>query len=223
MAQRKASAYVKIAGICCIGTLLVVGLLFLKSNGKVYAQTFSPGAVRSAKADTAKPDTAQPVAAQSAKADTAKPDTAKADPVKPGTAQSGAGKVIEIKEKMFIAQTNDIYLNPDDYLGKTIRLEGLFKTDYYAGEEAPYCFVLRYGPGCCGYDGSAGFEVAWTPHTAQNDSPANVLAPKYPNEDDWVEAVGTLSSYEEDGYPYIYLQLASLTVKKDRGAEFVSQ
>ncbi|MDR1469245.1 MAG: hypothetical protein LBT00_08120 [Spirochaetaceae bacterium] len=138
---------------------------------------------------------------------------------------TAAGKVIEIKEKLFIAQTNEIYLNSEDYLGKTIRLEGLFKTEQYDGEE-PFCFVLRYGPGCCGYDGTAGFEVAWAPRTAAPNgegSQSNVLAPKYPQEDEWVEAVGTLSSYEEDDYPYIYLQLTSLTVKKDRGAEFVSQ
>ncbi|MDR0638641.1 MAG: hypothetical protein LBG27_07055 [Spirochaetaceae bacterium] len=182
MAKAKASKYVKIAGICCIGTFLIIGGAFLKSK-------------------------------------------AHAEPLSQGAAQSGADKVIEIKEKMFIAQTNDIYLNSEDYLGKTIRLEGLFKTEQYAGEEAaPYCFVLRYGPGCCGYDGSAGFEVAWAPRTGiSNDPQVSVLAPKYPKEDDWVEAVGTLSTYEEDGYPYIYLQLTSLNVKKDRGAEFVSQ
>jgi uncharacterized membrane protein YcgQ (UPF0703/DUF1980 family) len=209
---------------------LVVGLLLLKNNEKVYAQTLSSSPVRLAKADT--PDAAQSGATQPVKADAAqlaKPDAAQSDATQPvkadklDTAQSGAGKVIEIKEKMFIAQTNDIYLNSEDYLGKTIRLEGLFKTEQYAGEEASYCFVIRYGPGCCGYDGTAGFEVAWAPPAVQNDPSANVLAPRYPNEDDWVEAVGTLSSYDEDGYPYIYLQLASLTVKKDRGAEFVSQ
>jgi hypothetical protein len=121
------------------------------------------------------------------------------------------GKIVEIKEKMFIAQTNDVYLNPEDYLGKTIRLEGLFKQEQ--GIETDYCFVIRYGPGCCGYDSNAGFEVAW-------DNPPN--AP-YPSVDDWVEAVGVLKSYEEDGYPYLYLALSSLTVKTQRGAEFVSQ
>jgi hypothetical protein len=119
--------------------------------------------------------------------------------------------VIEIKEKMFIAQTNDVYLNPEDYLGRTIKLEGLFK--YEIGYENTYCFVIRYGPGCCGYDGNAGFEVAW-------DGSKNR---KYPEEDAWVEAVGKLQTYEESGYPYLYLSLDSLTVKKTRGAEFVTQ
>jgi uncharacterized membrane protein YcgQ (UPF0703/DUF1980 family) len=122
------------------------------------------------------------------------------------------GPVIEIKEKLFIAQTNDVYLNPEDYMGKTIKLEGLFKFMQYEDADKSYCFVIRNGPGCCGYDGTAGFEVAWDQKTAP-----------YPKEDDWVEAVGVLDSYEEDGYPYLYLALSSLTVKQERGAEFVTQ
>jgi zinc transport system permease protein len=135
-----------------------------------------------------------------------------------GTAKTNTG-VFEIKEKMFIAQTNDIYLNPQDYVGKTIKLEGLFKLEQYAGGgDAPYCFVIRYGPGCCGYDGNAGFEVAW-------DSFGTIdrTVKKYPREDDWVEAIGELKYYDEDDYPFLYIALSSLKVLDKRGAEFVSQ
>jgi hypothetical protein len=124
-------------------------------------------------------------------------------------------RVIEIKEKMFIAQTNDVYLNQEDYLGKTIKLEGLFKAEQYDKNAPPYCFVLRYGPGCCGSDGNAGFEVAWNKEETASKS--------YPQEDDWVEAVGVLKTYEENGYPYLYLALSSLNVLEKRGAEFVTQ
>jgi zinc transport system permease protein len=132
--------------------------------------------------------------------------------------RNGAGQVVEIKEKLFIAQTNDVYLNAEDYLGKTIKLQGLFKQVQYEIRDEPYCFVLRYGPGCCGYDGSAGFEVAWD--LKSGDAAAEAAFPK---EDDWVEAVGVLKSYEEDGYPYLYIELRSLDVLTARGAEFVSQ
>jgi hypothetical protein len=133
--------------------------------------------------------------------------------LKKGSEAQDPEGIIEIKEKMFIAQTNDVYLNPEDYLGKTIKLEGLFKSEI--GYENTYCFVIRYGPGCCGYDGNAGFEVAW-----DNPSPDQGT---YPEEDAWVEAMGTLKSYDENGFPYLYLSLASMTVKENRGAEFVSQ
>jgi uncharacterized membrane protein YcgQ (UPF0703/DUF1980 family) len=132
----------------------------------------------------------------------------------PALLNSGEKKVTEIKEKMFIAQINDVYSNPEDYIGNTIKLEGLFVSEQY-GENEPYCFVIRYGPGCCGTDGNAGFEVAWNNQDAASKT--------YPDNDDWVEAVGILQTYEEDGYPYLYLALSELTILDERGAEFVTQ
>jgi uncharacterized membrane protein YcgQ (UPF0703/DUF1980 family) len=134
-------------------------------------------------------------------------------------ANDGAASLptLEIKDKMFISQTNDVYLNPEDYMGRRIKLEGLFKTDKYTGSDKDYCFVIRYGPGCCGNDGNVGFEVSWT------DGKADKAADVYPNDDEWVEVVGVLDSYDEDGYPYIYLALESLTVKDERGKETVAQ
>lgn len=136
---------------------------------------------------------------------------------------AGNGTVVEIKEKMFIAQTNDVYLNPEDYMGKTIKLEGLFKSYESTDYGASYCFVIRYGPGCCGNDGSAGFEVAWDTSLDQSQDGESAPESPYPEEDAWVEAEGVLKSYDEDGFPYLYLALSSLTVKEERGAEFVSQ
>jgi uncharacterized membrane protein YcgQ (UPF0703/DUF1980 family) len=122
---------------------------------------------------------------------------------------------VVISEKMFIAQINDVYLNTEDYLGKTIRLEGIFKIEQYYIDADPYCFVIRYGPGCCGYDGNAGFEVKWDKSRIQ----------PYPAAESWVEATGILKTYEEeDGYfQYPYLDLSSLNVLTRRGAEIVLQ
>lgn len=119
------------------------------------------------------------------------------------------GGIIEIKEKMFIAQTNDIYINSAEYLGKTIKYEGIF--DSYTDEESgiTYFYVIRYGPGCCGYDSNAGFEVVWTGD--------------WPEAKDWVEVVGVLEEYEEDGNEYLRLKLYSIRVLDERGAEYVDQ
>ncbi|MDR2596782.1 MAG: hypothetical protein LBC76_05605 [Treponema sp.] len=121
--------------------------------------------------------------------------------------------IIVIKEKMFVSQINDIYLNAEDYLGKTIKLQGLFKEEKpYEGD--PYCFVLRYGPGCCGFDGNVGFEIKWDENKSQ----------PFPKEDSWIETTGILKQYEEDGYDqYLYLDLISLNVLNKRGAEIVYQ
>ncbi len=125
------------------------------------------------------------------------------------TTTEASSEVITIKEKMFIAQTNEIYYNADDYLGKTISYEGIFDT--YTAEDSGtvYYSVIRYGPGCCGFDANAGFEVIW-------DS-------EYPQENDWVEVTGILEEYSEHGLKYLRLRLSSLDVLTTRGEEYVSQ
>ena len=142
---------------------------------------------------------------------TQRPASTETAPPAPG--QNANSDMVEIKEKTFIAQINDIYLNQDDYLGKTIKYEGMFTS--YTWEEVgmTYYFVYRQSPGCCGMDGQAGFEVLWP--DGSNKS--------YPNENDWCEVVGTLGIYEEDECSYLHIVLDSLTVKSKRGAEFVSQ
>ena len=122
------------------------------------------------------------------------------------------GDIIEIREKMFVAQSNDIYYNAPDYLGKTLKYEGIF-TEYEDPDTGEvYYSVIRYGPGCCGIDANCGFEVRWENSDAV-----------YPQENDWVEAVGVLEAYEEDGFKYLLLNLISLQVLDVRGNENVTQ
>ena len=116
---------------------------------------------------------------------------------------------VEIKDKLFITQVDDIYINLGDYLGKTIKLEGVFSSTVYSGNGQTYHFVNRYTPGCCpGVDFfTSGFEV--------------VYDGEYPEEDAWVEAIGVYDRYEEDGYEYFQLVLSSLRTLEERGQEFV--
>lgn len=124
-------------------------------------------------------------------------------------------EIIEITEKLFIAQTNDIYTNGEDYIGKTIKYQGIYMdtSDWDDGLDAVVHYVIRYGPGCCGYDGEAGFEVRW---------PEGVTE-EWPALDDWVEVVGVLREEAYDsGYKILYVELTSLTVMEERGAEYVA-
>jgi len=124
-------------------------------------------------------------------------------------ASSGLTKpaVIEITERMFVTQITDMYLNPDEYSGKTIKLEGIF--GIYKYNDAAYYSVYRNSPGCCGDDGSVGFSVIWDG--------------EYPNNNDWVEAAGVLEYAEVSGSGVFRLNLLSLEVLPNRGAEFVTQ
>jgi len=117
---------------------------------------------------------------------------------------------VDITEKMYVSYINDIYLNTDDYLGKGIRIEGMFKalTDENTGNT--YYYVYRTGPGCCGNDGAmCGFEFTW------DDT--------MPKDNDWIEVIGPLRAYEEDGWDYLTLDAVSVTIMEARGAETVYQ
>ena len=119
---------------------------------------------------------------------------------------------LEIREKMFLTQMTEIIINMQDYLGKTIALEGMFTTSGNPDTGAVYHIVYRTSPGCCGNDGFTGMEVVW------DDVDAT-----YPAENDWVRAVGVLESYTEDGAEYLQLRLITLDVLEERGLEFVTQ
>lgn len=119
------------------------------------------------------------------------------------------GDTVRIPETVFIAMINEIYLNADDYLGRSISYEGFFMTSVYEETNETYNYVVRYGPGCHAFDAFAGFEV-----TYDGD---------WPQENDWVEATGILEEYEEDGWKYLRLRLTALTSLETRGAEYVYQ
>ena len=191
-----------------IAFIIICALLALAGCQGGAAADSSPGNGGSAPAD----DAGASPAGGDAPSDSLSPDDAEGpSPASPHAAPPPRpeGNVVEIKEKMFIAQTNDIYYNADDYLGKILKYEGLFDIYTDSNTGVDYYFVIRYGPGCCGIDANAGFEVAWDKG--------------YPNQDDWVEAVGVLEDYEEDGVPYLRVALSSLTVLDVRGAEVVTQ
>jgi uncharacterized membrane protein YcgQ (UPF0703/DUF1980 family) len=127
----------------------------------------------------------------------------------------GCGKpgdsMVEIKEKMFIAQISDVYINLKDYTGKKIKYEGIMG---YAREEKtgkPLYWVFRKTPGCCGNDGTAGLEVAWEG--------------EYPPQDTWVEVVGTVEALQIEAEGKLsrspLVRLSALTKPSKEGERFV--
>ena len=126
------------------------------------------------------------------------------------SAQAVGGDVVELTEKMYVTYLNEIYANTQDYLGRTIRLQGMFTAIFYEPTDTTYYYVYRIGPGCCGNDGSmAGFEFTWDG--------------EMPNENDWIEVTGVLGEYEIDGLSYLTLNASSVNIMKERGAENVYQ
>lgn len=117
---------------------------------------------------------------------------------------------VDVTENMYVAYINEIYINTEDYLGKVIRIQGMFQAYKDENTGITYYYVYRTGPGCCGNDGSmCGFEFTW-----DGDMP---------KDNDWIEVVGKLRQYEEDGTTYLTLDAKSVTIMDVRGAETVYQ
>lgn len=122
--------------------------------------------------------------------------------------KNAEGDEVILKDKLFIAQCNDIYLNPDEYMDKVIKWEGIYTEATNPVTNETYKFIIRYGPGCCGNDGTAGFEILYDG--------------ELPKKNDWVEAAGKIEMVEEDGNEFVAVRISELTVLDVRGQEFVS-
>lgn len=100
--------------------------------------------------------------------------------------KDNSNNIVNITDSYFIEQTNDIYYNLGDYLGKAIKIEGF--VSFYEDDKGntKYC-VVRNTPGCCGNDGLAGLDIRYNG--------------EYPSKNTWVEIIGVIEKdnvYEKD-------------------------
>ena len=119
----------------------------------------------------------------------------------------GDEPVIEIGDRLFIMQVDNIYTNPQRYLGRTVRLQGIFETHHWEGQTNHV--VFRNAPGCCGDDGMVGFLL-------------NLDGAASPADNAWVEVTGELERF---GMMPNEIRLRVLDIEEmaERGMEFVNQ
>lgn len=111
---------------------------------------------------------------------------------------------IVMQDNYFITQINDIYINYEQYLGKTIEIEG-FPMSYQDLK-----FVGRYGPGCCVNDGYAYLEYETNEQLELVD------------EKDWIKVKGTIEKGFDGSQIYIYIKATSIEKMDTRGNDTVS-
>ena len=107
----------------------------------------------------------------------------------------------KLSSTMVYSEVYNIVMAPDDYIGKTIKMRGLFKI--YPSQDSDktyFAIVIPDATACC----EQGFEFIWRgEHSFPED---------YPTEDIEIEITGQLDTYEEDGYEYFYIVADDLTV-----------
>ncbi|MCL1798368.1 MAG: hypothetical protein FWG23_01310 [Eggerthellaceae bacterium] len=119
----------------------------------------------------------------------------------PQAAQDGpqgpAGDYIDLTKMsstMVYAEVSNIMANPDDYIGKTVRMSGLYYVEAGAEPGKNYHYVvIEDAAACC----RQGLEFIWNgDHAYPKD---------YPKEQARIEIVGVFGSYDELGQTYYYV------------------
>ena len=93
-----------------------------------------------------------------------------------------------LNKNMITAQMTAISQDPSSYLGKTIRVTGVYDQSYYEQLDKYYNWVLGYDEtGCC---------AAWGIEFYGDEVPEKI--------DPWtsISMVGTISTYDEEGIAY---------------------
>ena len=122
-------------------------------------------------------------------------------------AEADLNDMLTVTDSFFIEQTNDFYYNMEDYIGKTVKLEGLIYA-YDDELKGDICYaVVRNTPGCCGNDGLVGLDIR--------------DCEDYPEEGAWVEVVGVVEVDRVYGEDIPVLRVASM-VEKEEGKSFVT-
>jgi uncharacterized membrane protein YcgQ (UPF0703/DUF1980 family) len=111
-----------------------------------------------------------------------------------GCGESKDTSVFAIGEEMFWTTINEMYINMEDYVGRTVQLSGVMQEYEYDGK--PYNAVIRMAT-CCGPDNvPIGFEFTW-----DGDLPAP---------DTWIEVVGKLVKETDNGDDYLMIEATSV-------------
>jgi len=117
---------------------------------------------------------------------------------------------LNITESNYLTITTDIYTNPTDYTGRTIKIEGLYMADGH-GEHSHY-YVYRYAPVFDPAHGHDHIQQLGFEFTYKGDMP---------KDNDWIEVVGVLQSRVSHGNTILAIDADSVTVLSERGAETV--
>lgn len=93
---------------------------------------------------------------------------------------------------------------PDDYIGKTFRMDGLYYASYYEPTEQYYHYcIIQDAAACC----AQGMEFVW-------GDGSHIYPDEYPAEDTMVVVQGVFETYREDGDPNLYCRLRDATLER---------
>lgn len=108
-----------------------------------------------------------------------------------------------ISSDMVYATVSQLMYEPDDYVGKTIRMNGLYYAGFYepTGKYYHYC-LIQDALACC----AQGLEFVW-------DDGSHVYPDEYPAENTEIVVQGTFDLYKEEGDEWLYCRLKDASME----------
>ena len=109
----------------------------------------------------------------------------------------------QMDSDMVYATVYQLMVDPDSYIGKTFRIDGI----YYAGQDQNngnyyHCCIIKDAMACC----AQGLEFVW-------GDGSHVYPDEYPAEDTEIEVQGTFETYKEKNDDTLYCRLANADMK----------
>lgn len=103
----------------------------------------------------------------------------------------------KMNSTMVYAEVNNMLMNPDEYIGKTVRMQGTFNS-FEAQERNYYACIIADATACC----AQGIEFVLEKQRKYPD--------EYPESGDEITVLGTFETYFEGEYKYCQLSNARL-------------
>lgn len=98
---------------------------------------------------------------------------------------------------MVYATVYQMMINPNEYVGKTVKMSGSYYANYFEPTDKYYHYVIiQDATACC----EQGLEFVW-------DDGSHVYPDEYPKEETEVEVIGVFETYTEEGDDYLYCRL----------------
>lgn len=106
-----------------------------------------------------------------------------------------------LNSTMVYAEVFNMTTNPEDYLGKTIKMSGSYSTTFYDETGLYYHYVIiEDAAACC----QSGLEFIWNGEHKYPDD--------YPAEQTKIEVVGVFGEYDEFGETFYYLAVDEISI-----------
>jgi predicted small lipoprotein YifL len=99
----------------------------------------------------------------------------------------------KLSSTMVFSEVYNMMLSPEEYVGKTIKAEGIFQVFQDSDNTNFYALVIADATACC----QQGLELIWDGDPAYPDD--------YPKENSEIEITGVYKSYVEEGNTYYYV------------------